>query len=103
MPDCLNRVRTDWVRVGPRSLLQGQSGLFARNAINEGTVVAYFGPVRELREGEVGISTQTEYSFIVQESGGRKLEITPLQGITEKWLAHAVNHTCHSDFQDCKF
>jgi hypothetical protein len=39
MPNCLNRVRTDLVRIGPSSLLQGQ---FTRDAINEGTVVAYF-------------------------------------------------------------
>ena len=39
----------------------------------------------------------------MQESWGRKLEFTPLQGIMEKWLAHAVNYTCHSDFQNCTF
>jgi hypothetical protein len=43
------------------------------------------------------------YSFLAQETGGRKLEITPRKGITEKCLAHAINRTCHSDFENCKF
>ena len=103
MPDCVNRVRTDMVRVGPSNLLSGESGLFARETIIEGTVVACFGTVRELRKGEVGISTRIGYSFLVQETGGRKLEITPRQGITEKCLAHAINHTCQPDFENCKF
>ena len=76
MPNCLNRVRTDLVLVGPSNLLQGESSLFARDAINEGAVVAYFGAVREMRKGEVGTSTQKGYSFIVQETAGRKFEIT---------------------------
>jgi hypothetical protein len=37
-------VRTDMVRVGPSNLLCGESGLFARETIIEGTVVACFGP-----------------------------------------------------------
>jgi hypothetical protein len=59
--------------------------------------------MRELRKGEVGTSSRIGYSLIVQETGGRKLEITPRQGITEKCLALAINHTCHSDFEDCTF
>jgi hypothetical protein len=39
----------------------------------------------------------------VQETRGRKLKITPRQGITEKCLAHAINHTYYSDFENCKF
>jgi hypothetical protein len=103
MPDCVNRVRTDMVRVGPSNLLRGESGLFARETIIEGTVVACFGAVRELRKGEVGTRTRVGYSFFIRETGGRTLEITPRQGITEEYLGHAINHTCHPDFQDCKF
>ena len=65
--------------------------------------MACFGAVRKLRKGEVGMSTRIGYCFLVQETGGRKLEITPRQGITEKCLAHAIHHTCHSDFENCKF
>jgi hypothetical protein len=72
MPNCLNRVRTDLVRVGPSYLLRGESGLFARDVINEGADVACFGAVRELRKGEVETRTRIGYSFIVQENGGRK-------------------------------
>ena len=57
MPDCVNRVRTDMVRIGPSNLLRGQSGLFARENIIEGTVVGSFGAVRALRKGEVGTRT----------------------------------------------
>ena len=103
MPDCSNRVRTDMVRIGPSNLLRGESGLFARENISEGTVVASFGAVRALRKGEVGTRTRLRYSFIVRETGGRTLEITPRQGITQSYLAHAVNHTCHRDFENCKF
>ena len=39
---------------GPSYLLRGQSGLFARENIVEGTVVASFGAERALRKGEVG-------------------------------------------------
>jgi hypothetical protein len=59
--------------------------------------------VRELRKGEVGTRTRIGYSLIVRETWGRKLKITPRQGITEKCLAHAINHTCHPDFENCKF
>ena len=45
------------VRVGPSNLLRGESGVFARETIIEGTVVACFGTVRELRKGEVGTCT----------------------------------------------
>ncbi len=103
MPDCSNRVRTDMVRIGPSNLLRGESGLFARENISEGTVVASFGAVRALRKGEVGTRTRLGYSFIVRETGGRTLEITPRQGITQSYLANAVNHTCHRDFENCKF
>ena len=91
------------VRIGPSNLLRGESGLFARENISEGTVVASFGAVRALRKGEVGTRTRLGYSFIVRETGGRTLEITPRQGITQSYLAHAVNHTCHRDFENCKF
>jgi hypothetical protein len=82
MPNCLNRVQTDFVRVGPSNILRGESDQFARDAINEGAVVAYFGAERKLRKGEVGISTRIGYSFLVHETRGRKLEITRRQGIT---------------------
>ena len=59
--------------------------------------------IRELRKGEVDTCTRTRYSFIVRETGGRTLEITPRQGITEEYLAHAINHTCHPDFENCTF
>ena len=26
-----------------------------------------------------------------------------MEGITQEYLAHAVNHTCHRDFENCKF
>jgi hypothetical protein len=54
-----------------------------------------------LREG--GDGTRTRYNFIVKENGGRTLAITPCQGVTEDCVAHAINHTCHSDFANCKF
>jgi hypothetical protein len=59
--------------------------------------------VREPRQGEVGTHTRIGYSFIVRETGGRTLKITPRQGIAEKCVAHAINHTCHPDFENCKF
>ena len=74
MPDCVNRVRTYMVRVGPSNLLRGESGLFASETIIEGTVVACFGAMRELRKGEVGTGTRIGYSFIVRETGGRTLK-----------------------------
>jgi hypothetical protein len=44
MPDCVNRVRTHMVRVGPSNLLRGESGLFARETIIAGTVVLMMMP-----------------------------------------------------------
>jgi hypothetical protein len=69
------------VRIGPSNLLRGQSGLFARENIIEGTVVASFGAVRAMRKGEVGTRTppRVGYSFFIRETGGRTLEITPRQ------------------------
>ena len=46
----MNRVRTKLVRVAPSKLILGKSGLFACQDIEEGTVVACFVAVRELRE-----------------------------------------------------
>ena len=51
-PECMNRVRTDLVRVASSELLPGQLGLFACTHIQEGTVIACFGDIRELRVGE---------------------------------------------------
>jgi hypothetical protein len=64
-----------------------------------------FGAHTALRQGEVGTRTRVGvgYSFIVRETGGRTLKITPRQGITEEYLVHALNHTCHPDFENCKF
>jgi hypothetical protein len=45
-----------------------------QETIIEGTVVACFGAVRELRKGELGTRTRIGYSFIVRETGGRTLE-----------------------------
>ena len=50
MTNCSNRARTDMVRIGPSNLFRGESGLFARENISEGTVVASFGAVRALVE-----------------------------------------------------
>ena len=50
LPDFMNRVRTKLVRVTPSKLILGESGLFACQDIEEGTVVACFVAVRELRE-----------------------------------------------------
>ena len=91
------------VWIGPSNLIRGQSGLFARQNIIEGTVVASFGAVRALRKGEVGTRTRVGYSFFIRETGGRTLEITPRQGITKEYLGHAINHICPPDFQNCKF
>jgi hypothetical protein len=63
----MNRVHTNLVRVAPNKLIPGQSGLFACEDIEEGTVVACFGAVRQLREGEEGARTRLGYSFIVKE------------------------------------
>ena len=54
MPDCVNRVRSDMVWSRPSNMFHGESGLFARENISEGTVVASFCTVRALRKGEVG-------------------------------------------------
>jgi hypothetical protein len=63
LPDCMNRVRTDLVRVAPCKLILRESGLFACEDIKEGTVVACFGAVRELREGEEGTRTRSGFSL----------------------------------------
>jgi hypothetical protein len=99
----MNRAGTDLVRVAPSKLILGESGLFAREDIEEGTVVACFGAMRELREGEDGTRTLLGYNFIVKEREGRSLAITPIQGVTEGCVAHAINHTCHPGFVNCKF
>jgi hypothetical protein len=57
LPECMNRVRTNLVRVAPSKLIQGEAGLFACKDIEEGTVVTCFGVVRQLREGEEGART----------------------------------------------
>ena len=79
------------------------AGLHLREDIEEGTVVACFGAVRELREGDQGTRTRLAYSFVVKERDGRVLAITPCQGITEGCMAHAINHTCDPGFANCKF
>ena len=45
LPECMNRVRTNLVRVAPSKLIDGEAGLFACEDIEEGTVVAGFGAV----------------------------------------------------------
>ena len=45
-------------------LVHGEAGLFACQDIEEGTVVAGFGAVRQLREGEEGTRTRLGYSFV---------------------------------------
>jgi hypothetical protein len=99
LPECMHRVRTNLVRVAP----SGESGLFACEDIEEGTVVAGFGTVRQLREGEEGTRTRLGYSFIVKEREGKSLTITPKHGVTEGCMAHAINHTCHPGFANCRF
>jgi hypothetical protein len=99
----MNRVRTNLVRVAPSKLIPGESGLFACEDIEEGTVVACFGAVRQLREGEEGTRTRLGYSFIVKEREGKSLTITPKHGVTEGCMAHAINHTCHPGFVNCRF
>ena len=59
------------VRIGPSNLLRGESGLFARENISEGTVVTSFGAVRALRKGEVGTRTRVD---IVSLSGKPEVE-----------------------------
>jgi hypothetical protein len=99
----MNRVRTNLVRVAPSKLVHGEAGLFACQDIEEGTVVAVFGAVRQLREGEEGTRTRLGYSFIVKEREGKSLTITPKHGVTEGCMAHAINHTCHPGFANCRF
>jgi hypothetical protein len=48
-----------------------------------GTVVAGFGAVKQLREGEEARRTRLGYSFIVKEREGKALTITPKHGVTE--------------------
>jgi len=103
LPECMNRVRTNLVRVAPSKLVHGEAGLFACQDIEEGTVVAGFGAVRQLREGEEGTRTRLGYSFIVKEREGKSLTITPKHGVTEGCMAHAINHTCHPGFANCRF
>jgi hypothetical protein len=103
LPECMNRVRTNLVRVAPSKLVHGEAGLFACQDIEEGTVVAGFGAVRQLREGEEGTRTRLGYSFIVKEREGKALTITPKHGVTEGCMAHAINHTCHPGFVNCRF
>jgi len=103
LPECMNRVRTHLVRVAPSKLIHGESGLFACQDIEEVTVVAGFGAVRQLREGEEGTRTRLGYSFIVKEREGKSLTITPKHGVTEGCMAHAINHTCHPGFANCRF
>jgi hypothetical protein len=100
---CMNHIRTNLVRVAPSKLIPGESGLFAREDIEEGTVVVGFGAVRQLREGEEGTYTRLGYSFIVKEREGKSLEITPKHGVTEGCMEHAINHTCHPSFANCRF
>ena len=71
--------------------------------IEEGTVVAGFGAVRQLQEGEEARRTRLGYSFIVKEREGKALTITPKHGVTEGCMAHAINHTCHPGFVNCRF
>ena len=99
-PQCMNLVRTDLVRVASSELLPGQLGLFACADIQEGTVIACFGDVKEFRVGEDGTHTLLGYSITVKERGDRTLAITLRQGVTEGCVAHAINHTCHTDFEN---
>jgi hypothetical protein len=77
MPDCVNRVQTDMVRIGPSNLLRGESGLSARENISEGTVMAFFGAVRVLRKGEVGTRTRVGYRIYYILAQGRSRDPHP--------------------------
>ena len=79
-PECMNRVRTDLVRVASSELLPEQLGLFACADIQEGTVIACFGDVRELRVGEDGTRTRLGYSITVKERGGQNISNCPASG-----------------------
>ncbi len=59
--------------------------------------------MRQLREGEEGTRTRLGYSFIVKEREGKSLTMTPKHGVTEGCMAHAINHTCHPGFANCRF
>lgn len=89
----MNRVRTDLVRVASSELLSGQVGLLAYQDIDEGTVIACFGALRELRQRSENKRTLLGYSFTVKESGGRTVAFAPCQGVTDGCMAHAINHT----------
>ena len=65
--------------------------------------VAGFGAVKQLREGEEARRTRLGYSFIVKEREGKVLTITPKHGVTEGCMTHAINHTCHPGFVNCRF
>jgi hypothetical protein len=82
----MNSVRTNLVRVATSNLIPGESGLFAYEDIEEGTVVAGFGAMRRLREGEEGARTRLGYSFKVKEREGKSLTITPNRGLTVREL-----------------
>jgi hypothetical protein len=102
-PECMNRVQTDLVRVASSELLPGQLSLFACADIQEGTVIACVGDVRELRVGEDGTRTRLGYSITVKERGGRSLAITPRQGVTEGCVAHAINReSCKVQAHQCR-
>ena len=103
LSECMNRVRTNLVHVAPSKLIRGEAGLFVCEDIEEGTVVAGFGAVRQLREGEEARRTRLGYSFIVKERQGKSLTITPKHGVTEDCMTHAINHTCHPGFVNCRF
>ena len=66
-------------------------------------MVVGFGAVRQLQEGEAGTRTRLGYSFIVKEREGKSLTITPKHGVTEGCMSHAINHTCHPGFENCRF
>jgi hypothetical protein len=67
----------------------------------EGTVVACFGAVRELQEGEEGTARHTHPIRVQLHCEGNA--ITPIQGVTEGWVTHAINHTGHPGFVNCRF
>ncbi len=76
--------------------------MFAED-IKEGTIISCFCAVRELREGEDCTRTLLGYNFIVKDREGRALTITTIHGVTEECVVHAINHTCHPGFVNCKF
>ena len=88
----MNRVRTNLVRVVPSKLIHGETGLFACEDIEDGTVVAGFGAVRQLREGEEGTRSRLGCSFIAKEREGKSLIITPKHGVTEGCMTDAIRN-----------